>query len=260
MITSTLETLPWVLSAGGGTITTGVGSKNLTGATGLAAKDLLFWTDDAGAAKCAQVDDPTGPPPTAYENADSVASNVAYQKVSVAAQYTPFFKGDNTQRKMPIIVPGAGPVGALTSTIILSSDGATKIDINQGVKIKNIYARFPYQYTLGDSQLKVGIFKMDSALANVDSASELGTTGRVYMTTENMPLEVNTFLNPYLTNAGTYWHLAATIDGAIANVAAAFNEFLTPNVSQLNAPDANNGLYIPIYMGVTIEHAIALTI
>lgn len=265
-----LETRPSTIgSARSGTITTVIGNIAIVGVatlfnTELQLTDIITWTDDAGLVHqgtvATIVDDLNL---TLVNPALTVATGVSYQIQSVLSPY--FIENDPSNdyglpknRMYNANVADAGDVK-------LRAPGTqAAISFEEGILIKSIYIRLPYQFTIADENIKISLFAaLDSAGGNFN-LPELGTSGSMMLPIENTEIEVNTYIAPpaNAVSGSDNWSLAALIPQAGNNPGAGVTNFDSgvPNVSSINTPTVLDGQYLPIIVGVRIVHFFPLTV
>jgi len=256
-IESIIEHRAMIPSTGGSiTVDTTAGSSAITGANldTLDDGDIIVFTDNAGTIRTEQI---AGTPLAASGNiennaqSDATAATVSY--IAVANQTSYFFRGDNSNLKSSIIsVP--------TDNTLLATPEPTprsKINVNEGVLLKSIYLRCPYQYTMADGPIRIVFGYYDSAGSYHSPVTVLGEGGTaLFIPVENVEIPVNTYI-PIPSGLGTDWQLSASIqrtkpDAGDTQELKTFN-FAT--LSNVNAPDALNGQIMPVIVGARIQHA-----
>lgn len=125
---------------------------------------------------------------------------------------------------------------------------------DEGVLIKSVYIRMPYQFTLADSSLFINLYGNvnPSTTYNFPEVGEPGSSG-IPCSIENSEIEINTFIAP--PPAAVAGNLKWQIFGAISVTFTG----IAPAVSMVGAPTALNAATLPIYVGIKIVHAFALT-
>lgn len=136
----------------------------------------------------------------------------------------------------------------------------TNVFINQheGVLVKSIYVRMPYQFTLADTYLAVRFRYSDQSLPLVFvNMVDLGISGVVAVPLENVEVPVNKYVRPYqVVSAGTTnWNFNIQIFNASADQRSAIlNEEDVPYVSEINTPASLDREFLPIVVGIRIVH------
>ena len=157
-IESVIETPPLDFSTGTATITTSIGSATITGTnlTTLTVGMILFWLDDAGVTRMgllATITDATNG--ALANNALSVATAKA---LNSSLQASPIFRADNAVNSVAI------QPAIATATRFLQIRGKDNISQDEGVRLKELYVRFPYQCTMGQNGLVVAFQYFDGDL------------------------------------------------------------------------------------------------
>lgn len=252
MIESILELPPWQPSAGTGTITTAASSDAVVGVgtdfdPEVTVDDLISWTDDAGVLRIGMVKTVTDDTNIVlYDDAVSVATGVAFSILGPTS--VPWFVANSANFKSPIIncVEGVGVFGAQDASLINS---------NEGVFIKSIYMRFPYQYTMADTPIALALSYFDNASPGIRQGpiTTVGEDGIFMMTRENNEIPVNAYVPPQ-SGASTY-QIGVTISGALDDPEGTINPHRTAQVSQINGPSDLDNIVLPIYIGIRVVHA-----
>lgn len=235
----------------GGTITTAVGNPAVTGVgfTAFANNDIAAWVDDAGVRRYAQVDFVTDDNNmTFYTDCLSVTTGLQVQILTAALQTQYWFQADNSVNKVGIV--GIPPANG----ILYSPGGLESVfSADEGILIKSIYLRLPYQYTLADGQVYLKFSYYTAAGVFISYIQTIGEpVNGLYVPLENNEINVNA----YVRTPGVRWRLCAEIELTLNDVTTnmgASNEFAT--VSQINGPDSLNGVILPVTIGARILHA-----
>jgi hypothetical protein len=125
---------------------------------------------------------------------------------------------------------------------------------NEGVLIKSVFFRMPYQFTLADCGLDF-FFQANISPSTVVSFPELSEAAGagVGLTIENNEMELGVFVRP--PAAAIAGNLKWQLLGGLSSSSA----LMPTSVSMLNTPAALNGLTLPIIFGAKIIHGIPLT-
>jgi hypothetical protein len=260
MIESVLESVPWNTgSALTGTISTTAANSALVGVgtlftTELTVDDLIFYTDANGLPRNGQIsaiaDNLNA---TLRTNAKVTTAGVAYRSVASAGQTIPFFEADSTAFKKPIILT------SVNNDILKTSSLKSKISVNEGILVKSLYLRFPYQYTMSDTPITLVFAYYDNTGAFVGFISSIGEAdGVLNIDRENGEIIINEYIAPLtdpLLTTGT-WQIGVSIINGVTNYDdnESFN-YTTPHVSMLDANVDIDGNLLPITIGMRILHA-----
>jgi hypothetical protein len=251
MIESILEHKPWDSEVTSGTLSTTSGSDAVSGAgtaflTEAPAGTILVLTYQV-----ASVADNTNL--TLEEDALSAATGVSFRAIAAANQTTGFFRADNAVPKKPVVEI------TVANSRLANSIGQSQISVDEGVLIKSIYVRLPYQYPMADTPMALTFFYLSNSGANLGGITAFGGN-TVLIPNENIEIPIDAYVPPP-TNSDTTWQIAAQIQNAVpdAGSGVSSDHWGTTQISQVDGPDMLNGLYLPIYVGIRMLHGIALT-
>lgn len=198
-----------------------------------------------------------------------VAAVAALSAVKNVTIHSPYFMGNDTRAEYPNKIPIYMP--ALTNYLrapipVRLTTPVYWIDESEGITVKTVYIRMPYQYTLADNPIDLSFFYTDETGVVNTLIPELGVNGEIFTQIENTEIPINQFVPPYavaIANANR-WSIYAAIQGAATSQAtyAALTEANQqggPYVSNINAPVELNGDLLSIAIGMRFTHGIALT-
>jgi len=263
-----LESLPPFYISRTGTITVTAGSKNVVGVgTTFTSESFIgpgrpiSYTDDAGVTRFGIVDSITDDTNLVLVlNALSTATGVSFKGGELRS---PYFIGDNTRLKSALVDPGTNDGGGpfTNQRYLTTSFDGKSISADEGVLIKTIYFRLPFQYTMADSRIGITLYYCDPGnssikLGNIDSMGE-GDGSGIFVPGENGEIEVNAYVPPPETlGSGGEWAIAYDIVASWpdADIDLSDNSDI-PSISQVDAPDSLNGVILPCYVGARILHA-----
>jgi len=251
-IESILEHQHYAFTGSTSLITTAVGSVNAqaTNYGNLTIGDLIQYIDDAGAVRYGEVAALPGAPNFTLETAAlSVSSGGAGNIISIESSPSCYyFESNNANLK-------AGLVTIDSADALLSAPTAKDtISANEGILIKSVYLRLPYQYTLADGQIFVNFRYYDSSGVFISNIATVGEEGDFYIPRENYEIPVNSYLPPPTPNQA--WRLHCRIQGTVGNTGVAVQDRnYGALISCVNAPNSLNGVIMPVTMGVRIVHA-----
>lgn len=255
-----IEHAPWVPAELTGTITTAIGSPNLVGVgtlftAELAVNSIVYWTDDNGLLKMGQVASITNDLLLAlHNNCISVATGVSPIAILAANQTVSFFRADNGAINAPLIRQAFAQAA-------LQANGKSLISEDEGVLLKSVFIRMPYQYTLADSIYILRFYYADGSNNSLGAISEIGEgLGEFQIPVENIETPVNIYIPPPVTPTNT-WQIMCQFLYARDNLGIGVTPFdVVPRVSQIDGPDNLNSVFLAVFAGARIEHAsIALT-
>jgi len=251
--------------AAGNTAVVGTGTNFTTAgpsSTSLAANDILEITDATTGrviyVTVASVTDATNL--TLVENTvRDIAALSTWKKLDGGSPY--FISGDSkTSGELPtkyrVYQDGNTSLKGQNSTSPLYING------DEGVLVKSIYVRMPYQYTLADTFLGVNFaYSSKTSPGTTNNIPQIGVNGFVNINIENTEIPVNAYVPPYdvLSSGIGLWNFKISIYNATVgqNTALATPEDL-PMVSGINVPASLAQEMLPIVIGVRILHGNAL--
>jgi hypothetical protein len=163
-----------------------------------------------------------------------------------------------------------GPSRSIVKGILISANNYQLFDSNEGILIKSIYVRLPYQYTFADQGIKVTFYYVDNLLGTRTVIQNIGENGVFYFPIENTEIPVNTYIpSPQSLGTPIYpgesrWALAAEISGAVNQdssfTVAPGNDTDLTWVSSLNAPSEMDGTLLPIVIGARVLYGLNMSI
>ena len=174
---------------------------------------------------------------------------------------TPFFIGDNTVLRRAVLEAGINS----SNQILKTAGGRGAISKEEGILLKTLYVRLPFQYTMASSSFAIDLFYCDPAdstnvINTIDTIGEGDSLG-FFIPIENTEIEVNAYIPPPSSGRMSYlgltkWSIGYAIRGSETDpYASMVLEETKESVSQVNAPDELNGVVLPIYIGARIVHA-----
>ena len=270
MIETVLETKPIDFAPLTGTLSITIGAKALTGV----GTSFLTQISSFGLPRSIAILGDTGQLRymTVVAVADNTNATVEDNALETSAAKAGFFMTNNapffivsdpkSQSGMPRNrIYNQGVNGDLDLKAV---DGAFTINFNEGILIKSIYVRLPYQFTFADTniglKLQAGV---GAAQVNLPS---VGTNGSIFVSLENLEADVNAYVPPpeSAVSGSTRWTLEGSFTKGIADPSVAPVNFddEVPAVSNLSVPtvipDDLVGAYLPVIIGVRIIHGFPL--
>jgi hypothetical protein len=232
-----------------GTLTTAIGSNNAVGITDCAAGDIIYWVDDAGNARSMVLTAAN----TFLKNAISVATGVTAYKMSSSNINFHYFIVDTTKIKTRIFMPLNVGVGRLTTGPDIFG-GYYKFNKNEGVLLKSLYYRLPYQFTMADAGVSI--------LLNVSTDATTQPYILGFAPLENSEIPFNFYVPPNTTGVNNYYELSTYMQNAadIINNAQYSPAINVPQVSMVNVPTELNYNVLPVIIGARIVHSLDMIV
>ena len=271
-IESLIETHPlrFVYESGGlDTITTTARSNILTGSgfSLLGANYIIKTVDDTGkivyfAIKSVDSDNQM----TAANNStsDITAASFEYSLAAVGNLLSPYFLCDNTQKKVDLFQTEISALGSsatsVSSPVVFTRK--TRFNLNEGVLVKSLYAKLPYQYTLADTALLLRLFYTlpSGAMSTIISNISEGSDSMIPLVAENVEIPIDAYVPPPpSTFIGSDWGIGVQVNCVRPSLQNALNENLLATISQIDAPDIMNGYILPVIIGARIQHTSPMT-
>lgn len=262
-IESILEHRQSIAPVAAATLTTVEGNAVVSG-TGLDAysiNDIIWWTDDLGVWQQNQVKIATSAiAMTLYRVVNSVTTAKIPRIITGANQRNYWFRANSDVSRAFIIRPSVDE----REVCLLSAPGAgdNQISENEGILVKTVYIRLPYQYTMGAAPFQVGFYYVDTGGNLIGRVQSIGEDSLVFIHRENNEVEINAFIPPpSQTVFGTpgKWSLSATIETSagpdLDDDDPSIESDQLPVVSQVNGPDLLNDQQMPVIVGARILHA-----
>jgi len=254
-----------------GRVTAAVGANTLTDAlaggtfgTDFAATNLLFWLNDAGQIEYGVVQAVAANVITLNENVRSVSSGGVGNTIYLIDRYPDYFVPSPTYPNEPVHAGFDGNgVGALPTDLLKAENGRYKISSDEGVLVKSIYARLPYQYTFADGLFSIKLEYLVTGAGGAPlTVTQIGENGEINIPMENVEIPVNQYIPPKGV-AGQTWELYGACANAMPtpwNGPVQLPNYNFSQISTVNAPTELEYTFLPIIIGVRIEHAsVALT-
>lgn len=236
--------------------------------TQLAVGNIITIVDTAGERQFYTIKTITSAILMVLSQAARTASAIA-TTFKIATQKTNYFiVRDDQNLTYPLGDPVLGRIGSglssgyrmnapsINGTVFLDS-----ININEGITIKTIYIRNPYQHTWSDRSFQVSMYQVDDGGGNETLITELGVNGFFFVPNENTEIDVNIYIPPLVT-ATSGWGLSALI----SNSKLTQNETLTDivdsieaRVSNVSVPAEMNGLLLPLVIGCRFTYGFNIT-
>lgn len=138
------------------------------------------------------------------------------------------------------------------------------INNNEGITIKTIYARNPYQHTWADKGLML-IFRqvVDGGTGTATIINELGVNGELYLPGENTEIPVNIYIPPFQTaiDEGRPWGLMVNVENSLLTqdqVPTDQAGSLIARMSNVSVPSEMDGLLLPVVIGVRFTYGMTI--
>lgn len=262
MIESVIETKHWrTEDPTSGTISGTAGSPNIVGVgtvftTDVAVNDILVCEDSAGRRATIQVMTITDNLNiVAYDNlVNAITAGTSFTIIKTVDQTLPWFRADNSVNRSPVfnVTNTFSPLGTQSQVSFMS-----EVNRNEGVFVKSVYIRMPFQYTLADSFFLLRFGYLNTSGVFIGFITELGELAFFQIPGENIEIPVNTFVPTPLTSGTSRWQIGVQVENSLQpdDKSYSANDFDKAAVSQVNGPDSLNGQFLPIYIGLRILHA-----
>ena len=270
-----LETLaPFSRSANlTGTITCAAGANNIVGVgtlftTELAVGDIVTMVDTTGKLiyktilaiandlLCTTVDN----------FVTAVAALSVLQTATVSSPY--IFTSDDAAPLYPDKVPiygGTTLFPLMAPNPIRLAVAPQWFDNSEGIEVKSVYMRLPYQHTMADGPIDISFFQIDEVGAVNTIISEIGVAGELFMQMENIEIPINKYVPPYAVAIanGVRWGISVVVQGSALTqntygAQSVNNRQGGPYLSQVNAPAALADELLCVCIGMRLTHGIAI--
>jgi len=166
----------------------------------------------------------------------------------------------------PLADPVLGQIGGgLTSGHRMNAPSLTggafidSISPNEGINLKTLYIRNPYQHTWGQTSFMVSLFKVSDTSGAHILITQFGVNGTAFIPMENTETSIDVYIPPLTTGR---WGLAALISNSnltqntIQSVAV---DNIQARLSNINVPVSMDGLILPIVIGVRFTYGLTIT-
>jgi len=256
-IESLLETQPFLYTVSGQLATAVVGNAQISVAStvGFAHDSIIAYVDNAGLLQFHTINTIDNPLQfTCYQAARAAAAggvgNIIYN-ITMQSDFVQV----RTDRTEQVIRMGGG-IGGGQNGNLLSVSGLSKISANEGILVKSVYMRLPYQFTLGSNGASMQLFNRLAAVGGPGVVvTTLGENGLIKLPIENTEIPVNAYIPPL----GINWQLISVINGLVKPETGALPSPAVSgalaHVSMINVPASLNYQYLPVIVGMRIVHA-----
>jgi hypothetical protein len=267
-IESIIERPPIDISLVAGQVVAAIGNTTITDALAggvwggaFSAGDLVQWIDNGGLVQSGVVQ---------TANLDTLVLNVAPTTVSSGGvtnliyqvQNSPDWFIPDSAYPQAVIHAGFDGVGggSMANDHLETESGLFKIDADEGVLIKSLYIRNPYQFTWADGRVSLELaYRLTSVGGAPIVLTTIGENGNFVMPIENQEVPVNAFVpSPDGITAGDTWEIYAKIGNTIPTAAIvnpAPPDYQYAYVSTVNMPAILEGSIQPLFIGARIIHA-----
>lgn len=266
MIESIIESPAPEYDALTGTITSVIGDETITGVgtsfdTELAASDIVAFLDDTGNLQYHVVDSVTDA--THFEARQKARAVGTAKAIYQLIPFPSYFQPDTDYPNVPVFRPFSAGANNILANVLSSHGSLSKISQDEGVLIKSVYARMPYQFTWADSFLSIGVFSRALSDATIGTRIfELGEgDGVLNIPIENIEVPVDIYIPPNAAAvaAGEKWQILSRVASSITtnsgtrvNPAAQHNYTM---ISSVGTPTILEHTFQPIIIGMRIRHA-----
>jgi len=136
------------------------------------------------------------------------------------------------------------------------------INYDEGVLVKSVYARLPYQYTLADTWLGLKLVYKRKGSTSVETITTMPEI--LSIPVENVEIPVNIYVPPMpagITNSDNWTFAVNEPNTGMPNnqTVALTNPDEIPWISAVNAPAAMDREILPIVIGLRIQHGYDLS-
>jgi hypothetical protein len=260
MIESVLESVPWDLSQGPktGTISTNMGNTNLNGSgtlftLELNVDDIIFYRDNSNVFRNGQIVSISSDTTANFRTMPPATSSMMeYRAISAPLQKINYFFSDDSKPRCPIVT------NAADNDILKTVNGKSKISVNEGVLIKSIYLKFPFNFRPSDSPLNVTVKYYDNTNSFVKVVSKIGEEDGIFsVAKQDQEIIINSYIKPLLpTETDSTWQLGIGISNGTTHYDDVITDtYLTPQVSVVDTPSVLNKTLFPLAIGCRILHA-----
>ena len=222
---------------------------------------LLFVADDGSWQWHVQNGAPAGIGPytiTIHDTVRKTASGGAGNVMAVVQMNSPFFQPTTTfSRTRTHTVPGASSVN---EHLLKAPAGVYRINSNEGVILKSIYVRLPYQFTFADTQVPIQLtYRLSGAVGAGNQVLQFGESGVIYVPVENIEIPLSVYIPP-VGATGQRWELLVELRNADAlpPINTKYAPAIEQNYSHVSTLDMNTTIafeFLPITIGVRLIHA-----
>ena len=188
----------------------------------------------------------------------SIVTTKAFQVVTPAS---PFFIVDDPQNEG---LPKNRIYNIATNpSLFASANGVLDFSFNNGVLIKSMYVRLPYQFTLADNNLVIRLETFTSSGQVVESITQFGTDGFLHLPIENIEVPLNTYI-PVPADAvanSDIWHIRAKVQNSVGtdiNETVSDHSQRLAAVSNISVPTVLTGQLLPVIIGMRVVHALQM--
>lgn len=138
------------------------------------------------------------------------------------------------------------------------------INNNEGITIKTIYVRNPYQHTWADKGMML-IFRqiVEGGTGTTDIIQELGINGEVYLPSENTEIPVDIYIPPYdvAISEGQRWGLMVNVENSLLTqdqVPTDQADSVLARMSNVSVPSEMDGLILPMVIGIRFTYGFTI--
>jgi len=234
----------------------------------LSVDDIITFVDTAGERQFYTVKTITDDLNLTLSQAARTASAITTSFTTGAPRSNYFIVRDNQNLTYPLGDPVLGRIGSglsggyrMNAPSINGIVFTDSININEGITIKTIYIRNPYQHTWGDRSFQVSMYQVDDGGGGETLIQELGVNGFFFIPNENTEIDVNIYIPP-LTTATSGWGLSALISNSKTDQNESLSETvdsIEARVSNVSVPSEMDGLLLPLVIGCRFTYGFNIT-
>lgn len=223
------------------------------------AGSLIAWTADNGTTQygiVASITDPTNLELTF--DAVAISSGGAGNYFFSIGAYPDYFQATESFGRVPV---NQGLLNV--NDIMQTPSGKNNISTNEGILIKSVYVRLPYQFTFADTFIDLELGSRNGTSGAFAFLTQIGEgDGIIHVPIENTEIPVNIYIPPNTSGLppALTWQVNARIKHAsafkpngTAFPASTLESLVT--VSTISMPSVLESQILPVIVGMRILHA-----
>lgn len=222
---------------------------------------LLFVADDGSWQWHVQSGAPVGVGPytiTLHDTVRKTASGGAGNSVCVVEMNSAFFQPTTTFPTARAFC-GIGASGTLEQ-LLKGPGGEFGIDASEGILLKSVYVRLPYQFTFAETSVPVSFaYRIYGTGGAGVPITQIGEGGLIHIPVENIEIPLNVYIPPKGIS-GQQWEIVAKLANSDASEPdnTRYNPGLEQIYTHVSTLDMNTTIafeFLPITIGVRMLHA-----
>lgn len=234
------------------------------------AGELITFIDAAGERQFYTIASITNDTSMVINQPIRTVSNIANTDFNASVIQTPSFV---VRDALNLTYPLGDPIFGFNSTAgfrMSAPDNSgvsarDAIDNDEGITIKTIYVRNPFQHTWADKGVML-IFRqiVNGGTLTETVITQLGVNGEVYIPGENIEIPVNIYIPPFVTAQieSLKWGLTVNVQNAKSTQNQSPTEqaeSLLARMSNVSVPTEMDGLLLPLVIGVRFTYGLTIT-